>query len=254
MENGFEIGVGHEFNNSLSGNIRKIEMKTGLEFKGSVGFEYSEGKPFFEDNLDLKNPWIGFFDYDNRKIFINPEQFEKQKGGFYREIDQEYVKDHELLHILERDILGRGPEYPHLIHAVLDEAERKRILSMAFFIKDANYQKVVFGREIHLNLNIDNDLELLDSIVRTESCLLSSMDVKKNQNISIEQVGIASLMASDLNLLKTVLFSKRIISPKVALDFDSQAVNLEPALTLLGGTKIYRTNDELTLINSLGSQ
>lgn len=254
MENGFENSIKHETNSSLDRNIRKIEMETGLNFKGPVGFEYSEGKPFFEDRLDLNNPWVGFFDYPNRKIFINPEQFEKQKGGFYREIDQEYVKDHELLHILERDVLGRGPEYPHLIHAVLDEAERKRILGMAFFIKDVSYQKIVFGKEIGLDLNIDNDLELLDSIVRAESCLLSSMDVKKIQTISIEQVGIASLMASDLNSLKTVLFSKRITNPKTAMEFDSLAVNLEPALTLLGDTKIYRVNDELTLINNLSSQ
>jgi len=254
METGSEISIGNEIHNSMEGNMRKIEVETGLKFNGSVRFEYSKGKPLFKDDPDLVNPSVGFFDHSNRKVFINPEKLKSQKDGFYREIDEEYIKDHELLHILEVDVLGRKPEYPHLLHAFFDEAEKKRLVAMAFFIKDKNYQKIVFGREIDVNFNIKEESLFTDSVVEAENFLVNFMNEDRVNNLTPEKYGLVSLMASDLNLLKTVLFSNKVGSPKVAMKFDTFVAGLDSKVIYSSSIKVRDINDELKIINILNSE
>lgn len=250
MEVGSEISIGNEIHNSLEGNMKKIEMETGLKFDGPVEFEYSKGRPLSLDDPDLINPGVGFFDYPDRKVFINPEQFERQKNGFHREIDEDYVKDHELRHILERDALGRDPEYPHLIHAVLDEAERKRLAGMVFFAKDKDYQEIVFGKEVDFNFNTEDSLTFMDSVVRFESLLLKSVNMDNLGEVSVEKLGVAGLMTTDLRLLKTVVFADRINSPKVAMKFDTMVVGINPVMSYFS-MDVRNISDELSLIDTL---
>ena len=224
-------------------DLRMLENEFGGRFISKPSIDCGS----LRTNVTASNPGgepgaSGTFDYNKRIVFVDVEKI-KARGEF----SVQDVKIHELLHILEIDLIGAAPIHSHLTHVVSDgPVERKRILGMSRGISEAPVKDFLFPEDPQRDISL-NEEKLRDTIVLVEDAIKARLNGQKTE-LSDRETILLALAAMDLGGLKTVYFANKLASPKMAIAFEKACKELLPEHRLAGNINMFKFTEEIALL------
>lgn len=227
-------------------DLRTLERVFGGQFISPPSIE----RKSLKINVSSNNPegeigGYGTFDYERRIVYVDIEVI-RAAGRF----SEQAVKMHELLHILERDLIGTAPVHSHLTHILFDGlAEQNRIIGMSKGIAEEPIKTFLFPADPDKEISFDDE-KLEDTIVLVENAMRSKLAMRGATSNDYERMMIA-LAAMDLQGLKTVFFARKLDSAPIAIAFETACKNLSPEHILIGDIKAYRFDEECVLLEEV---
>ncbi len=206
-------------------SLVKVQEALGAKARAPIYIEYHDLAIKDQDiNPEGEYGSYGQADYDNRLIKIDKVRIEKSP------YTEEEVKEHELIHILERDAVEAYLAHDHIVHAAyFGHKEQQRLLDMVYSAKDKRVQERLFGKTLDIETELDAD-KLANSIRTIEAALIKS----KDKQITPGNVGkrrddiLRALVTINLNDLKAVYFSLLFKNPAIAIKFERGMKELKP--------------------------